>query len=592
MVQHQIILGVGLALALGLFVWGRWRYDLVAMVTLLALVLAGVVAADRTFSGFGHPAVMTVAAVLVVSRGLRNSGAVNVLGRAMRLAGESATGQAATLTLVTAVCSGFMNNVGALAIIMPVAVQMARSGGRSPSFVLMPIAFGSLLGGMTTLIGTPPNIIIAAYRAEVAEAPYGMFSFTPVGAAVALAGCAFCGLLGWRWLAWRDPARSADALFDIDAYVVELRVPKGSKADGMTIGEVAQAAEGDAVIVGIAHGDRHMAMPSRRERVSAGDVLVVEADTDTIKTLTDALGLELDGDRELREEMLGAEGEITVVEAIVSPGGTIEGRSAAQIDLRRRSGINILGVAREGRRIRRRLRNIRLRGGDVLLLQGNQSALQQAFETLGLLPLAQRDLGVGKPRRALVAVAIFAAGILATVFGFAPVEVAFAASACAMLLARLLSLREAYEAIDWPVIVLLGAMIPVGEAMETTGAAGRIAGGLLGASSSLPAWGLLLGLMVVTMLLSNIINNAAAAVLMAPIAVRLASGVEASVDPFLMGVAVSASSAFLTPIGHQSNTLVMGPGGYRFGDYWRLGLPVSVIVLAVSVPMILLIWPM
>ncbi|GIK19802.1 MAG: SLC13 family permease [Leptolyngbya sp. PLA2] len=589
--SDQAILGIGLVTVLALFVWGRWRYDLVAMMTLLALALAGVVAADRTFSGFGHPAVITVAAVLVVSRGLRNSGAVNVLGRAMRIAGEGATGQALTLTLITAVCSGFMNNVGALAIIMPVAVQMARAGGRSPSFVLMPIAFGSLLGGMVTLIGTPPNIIIAAYRAEVADSPYDMFSFTPVGAGVAVAGCVFCGLVGWRLLPKREPASSADALFDVDAYVVELRVPKGSKAEGMTIGEVGDAAEGDAVIAGIAHGDRRLAMPSRRERIAAGDVLVVEADAETITALTGAFGLELDGDRELRAEMLGAKGEITVVEAIVTPGGTIEGRSAAQIDLRRRAGINILGVAREGRRIRRRLRDIRLRGGDVLLLQGNQGALQQAFETLGLLPLAQRDLGVGKPRRALLAVAIFAAGVLATVLGLAPVEVAFAASACAMLLARLLSLREAYEAIDWPVIVLLGAMIPVGEAMQTTGAAGRIAAGLLGASSSLPAWGMLLGLMVVTMLLSNVINNAAAAVLMAPIAVRLAEGMGSSVDPFLMGVAVAASSAFLTPIGHQSNTLVMGPGGYRFGDYWRLGLPVSVIVLAVSAPMILLIWP-
>ncbi|MCL4741122.1 MAG: anion permease [Phycisphaerales bacterium] len=588
----QVILGVGLVVALALFVWGRWRYDLVAMVTLLALVLAGVVAADRTFSGFGHPAVITVAAVLVVSRGLRNSGAVNVLGRAMRLAGESATGQAVTLTLVTAVCSGFMNNVGALAILMPVAVRMARSGGRSPSFVLMPVAFGSLLGGMTTLIGTPPNIIIASYRGDVAGTPYGMFSFTPVGAVVAVAGCVFCGLVGWRLLPKRDPASSAGALFDIDAYVVELRVPKGSKAEGMTIGEASEAAAGDAVIVGIAHGDRRLAMPSRRERMAAGDVLVVEADAETIGTLTDALGLEPDGDRELREEMLGAEGEIVVVEAIVTPGGRIEGRSAAQIDLRRRSGINILGVAREGRRIGRRLRDIRLRGGDVLLLQGNQSALQQAFETLGLLPLAQRDLAVGKPRRAALAVACFAAGILATVFGLAPVEVAFAASACAMLISRLLTLREAYEAIDWPVIILLGAMIPVGEAMETTGAAGLVAEGLLRVSSSLPPWGLLLGLMVVTMLLSNVINNAAAAVLMAPIAIGLAAGVGASADPFLMGVAVGASSAFLTPIGHQSNTLVMGPGGYRFGDYWRLGLPVSAIVPAAGVPVILLVWPM
>lgn len=590
---QQIILGIGLVAALVLFVWGRWRYDLVAVMVLLALVAVGVVDAEETFTGFGHPAVITVACVLVVSRGLRNSGAVNLLGSAMKFAGEGATAQAITLTLVTAVCSGFMNNVGALAILMPVAIQMARAAGRSPSFVLMPVAFGSLLGGMTTLIGTPPNIIISSFRREALGEPYGMFSFTPVGAVLALAGCLLCGLVGWRLLPRRDPGASLDAMFDIESYIVELRVPEGSKAAGLTVAEVGQAAgEADATIVGVAHADRHLAMPPKWERLEAGDVIVLDADPDTAQKLAEKLGLELRGDRELREEVLAAKGEVVVQEAIVTSGGALERRSAAQIDLRRRSGINILGVARHGRRLRKRLREIRLRAGDVLLLQGNTQALQQAYESLGLLPLAQRDLSVGKPRRAALAVTLFAGGIVATVLGLAPVEVAFAASACLMLLSRLMSPREAYEAIDWPVIVLLAAMIPVGQAMETTGAAATIAGALLSASAALPAWGLLAGLMLVTMGLSNVINNAAAALLMAPIALGLAQGVEASPDPFLMGVAISASAAFLTPIGHQSNTLVMGPGGYGFGDYWRLGAPVSALVLALGVPLILLIWPM
>jgi di/tricarboxylate transporter len=588
----QVILGAGLLVALVLFVWGRWRYDLVAMLVLLALVIAGVVSVDRTFTGFGHPAVITVASVLVVSRGLRNSGAINILGGRLSAIGGNPTVQVLTLTLVTALCSAFMNNVGALAVVMPVAVQMARAGGRSPSFVLMPIAFGSLLGGMTTLIGTPPNIIISSFRREAVGEAYGMFSFAPVGVVAALAGCLFCGLIGWRLIPRRDPDASGGASFEIDSYVAELRVPETSKAAGKTIGALSAETDEDVVIIGIAHGDRHLAMPSRREPVNAGDVLVVKADPEAIKKLTDTLGLELDGDKELRAEMLGSKEDIVVGEAIVTPGGRIEGKSAAGMDLRRRFGVNMLGVAREGRRVRTRLRDIRLKGGDVLLLQGNTEALQESFDALGLLPLAQRDLGVGKPRRALLAVALFAAGILATMLGLLPVEVAFACSACAMLLARLLSLREAYDAIEWPVILLLAAMIPVGEAMETTGAAGTIAGTLFTLGSSLPAWTALLAIMLITMVLSDLINNAATVVLMAPIALRLAERAGANPDPFLMGVAIAASCAFLTPIGHQSNTLVMGPGGYRFGDFWRLGLPLEVLLLVVSIPMILLVWPM
>ena len=592
MTADQIILALALVAALVFFAWGRWRYDLVAISVLLFLVIAGVVESGRTFSGFGHPAVITVAAVLVVSRGLQNSGVVASISRGMSAIGDRPAAQVLTLTCITALCSGFMNNIGALAILMPVAVGMARNSGRSPSYLLMPIAFGSLLGGMLTLIGTPPNIIISSFRNDALGESFGMFSFTPVAAVVAAAGCLFAGMIGWKLIPKRDPAASLDAMFEIDAYTAELRVPEDSKAIGMTIGQITKQVGEDATVIGIAHADRQLVMPSRREKLSKGDILALEADPDTIEKLTSSLGLELDGDRELREQVLKTKEEIVVAEAIVTPGSTIESRTPAQLNLRTTAGLNILGVARNGKRIRKRLREINLRGGDVLLLQGNPNALQQAYDNLGLLPLAQRELTVGKPKRAILAVSIFAAGIVTTALGLLPVEVAFTTTAVLMILTKLLSLREIYHAIDWPIIILLGAMLPVGEAMQTTGAAELASTSFLAATTLLPQWGILTALMVITMLLSNIINNAAAALLMAPIAIGIAEGTQASPDPFLIGVAIAASAALLTPIGHQSNTLVMGPGGYRFADYWRLGLPLSIIVLLTAVPTILIVWPM
>ncbi len=590
--MHQFILAITLVGALGMFIWGRWRYDLVALGALLILLIAGVIEHDQAFIGFAHPAVITVAAVLVVSHGLRNSGAVDVVGA--RLKGiETATAQILALTAITAFCSAFMNNVGALAILMPVAVQLARSAGRPPSLLLMPIAFGSLFGGMMTLIGTPPNIIIAAYRADATGSPYRMFDFAPVGAAITIVGVLACGLGLWRLLPRREPAASRDLLFDIEQYTAELRIKEDSKAASASVRELGEAAEGDFLIIGIARGKRLIRMPTSYERLAAGDVLVVEADAETVKAVADSFGLTVEGDAELRQRLLssGDSTEVEIVECIVQGGGMAAGRTPRQLNMRRLHGVNLLGIARHGQRVRTRLGETRLQPGDVLLLQGDRASIAAALPRLGCLPLAQRELRLGQPRRIVMATALMAAALLVVVFGLLPVEIAFTACACLMVLAKLVNLRDAYDSIDWPVIVLLAAMIPVGFAMESTGAAARVADLMLGVASNIPPW-LAVGLHMATcMALSNVINNAAAAILMAPIAVGLARGLDASVDPFLMATAVGASAAFLTPIGHQSNTLVMGPGGYRFADYLRLGIPCSVLTLLVGVPAILWRWP-
>lgn len=382
---------------------------------------------------------------------------------------------------------------------------------------------------------------------------------------------------------------SADALFEIEKYTGEVRVTEESKASGMTVREVGGAVDAEFVILGLARGKHRVSMPSLYERLMNGDVLLVEGDAEAIKMLTDTLSLEMVGDKELRDEVLKSD-TIEVVEAIVSPESYAERRSAGQLDLRRRFGVNLLGVARQGQRVKKRLRDLRLRAGDVLLIQGDSKALQQTMGALGCLPLARRDLQIGRPRRLVLALGLFIAALFTTLIGWLPVQIALTACAAAVVLAGLLTMREAYHAIDWSVILLLGAIIPVGHAMEATGSAQIIADGLGTLSRAYGPAGTIATLLIGTTLLSNVINNAAAAVLMAPIAVQLAKSLSVSSDPFLMAVAVGASSAYLTPIGHQSNTLVLGPGGYRFSDYFRLGLPLTLITWLVGIVLILLFW--
>lgn len=587
----QILLGVGIVTALVLFIWGKLRHDLIAMIVLLGLVIVGVVPTAEAFTGFGHPAVITVAAVLIASQGLKNSGLVQILGTWAAKCGKSVTAQATTLSGLTAIFSSFMNNVGAVAVMMPVAVQLARSCKRPPSLLLMPLAFASLLGGMSTLIGTPPNMIIGGYRQTAMGEPFRMFDFFPVGACLAVVGVAFCGVVGWRLLPRREPATSREDLFEVEAYSSELLVPEESKAIGVTLRDLAQQVDGDITVMGLQREGRMISMPWSRLRFLAGDVLVVEANAATIKAATDQFGLKVKGDKELRKEFLESS-EIEVVEAIVQPGGLIEGKTIAELDLRRVYGVNLLAVARRGKRVTQRLKTLRLEAADILLIQGDEKVVPRTLTALGCLPLAFRDLGVGRPRRIALAAGLFIGAIALTVAGLLPVEVALSACALLMTLFRLVPLRQLYEAVDWSVIVLLGAMIPIGSAMEGTGAAERVAELMLNVLNGAPGWLLVGGLIFSCMALTNFINNAAAAILMAPIATYLARGMDISVDALLMATAVGVSGDFLTPIGHQSNTLVMGPGGYRFSDYLRLGLPVALITLVVGTAAILWWWPL
>ncbi len=587
----QWLIGIILVAMLVLFVIDKWRYDLVAMMALLSAAILGLVPTAEVFSGFGNAAVITVAAVLIISQALWRSGVVDALASAMKNIGDKRWVQMIALTSVTTVCSAFISNTGTMAIMIPVALQLARSSGNNPSKLLMPMAFGSLLGGAITMVGTPPNIIIADIRREAMGESFGIFEFTPVGLSIAIAGLLFMWLLS-SWLVPEKAGKSkSQSLYDVSSYLTELYVPEGSNFVGETLYELENRSEEDFVIVALQRGEKRWSAPARYLRLKAEDVLIVEANAETIQQVIDGTGLELNAEEEIDDRFLKSD-DITVIEGIVGHDSRLIGRSAADIKLRSRYGINVLGVAREGQKLGTKLANIRFKPGDVLLLQGDAEVLNDVFQRFGCFPLAQRSLRLGSPKQLILPLGIFSAAILAAALGLISVPVAFSLAAGLMVITNILPLRELYDAIDWPIIVLLGATIPLGSALERSGAADTIANAVLYISQGSPDFVAVGLLLIVTMLLSNIVNNAAAAVLMAPIGISMASSFGASMDPFLMAVAIGAAVPFLTPIGHQSNILVMGPGGYSFSDYWRLGLPLSLLVSAVALVMILLVWPL
>ncbi|MPZ55240.1 MAG: SLC13 family permease [Rhizobiales bacterium] len=590
MTTDQTLAFAILGATLVLFVWARWRYDVVAVLALLAVVLTGLVPPTEALVGFSHPAVVTVAAVLIISRGLQNAGLVDVVVKAVAPLRGRENLQIAAQCLVIAVLSSFMNNVGALALMLPVALRNAYRDGYPPAKSLMPLAFASLLGGLTTLIGTPPNIIIATFRARELGQPFGMFDFTPVGVAVAAAGLVFLVLVGWRLLPIAGRRGEAEKAFEIDGYITEAQVGDDSKAAGMTIAELEELTESEVSVVGLIRNDDRRLVPTGFVRIRAGDILVLRGDADALESAIAGAKLVLVGEQDKASELLRSK-DVDLVEAVVSPGSMLIGRTPSSMRLRLIHGVNLLALARQGQQMRERLSQVRFRSGDVLLLQGPAERMPEILATLQCLPLAERTLGIGRQRRLVFAGGLFALAVVLVVAGILPVHIAFIAAAAGFVVADVVKPTEIYTTIDWPVIVLLAALFPVGSALETTGGAALVADGVLRMTEGLGVVWVLLVVLVGTMFISDVINNNATAVLMAPIAATVATRLNVSADPFLMAVAIGASCAFLTPIGHQSNTLVMEPAGYRFGDYWRVGLPLEVVIAAVALPMILLVWP-
>jgi di/tricarboxylate transporter len=637
MTPPQMLIFAVIAAMLLLFLWSRLRHDVVAFAGLMACVVMGLVPAADAFEGFAHPAVITVACVLILSRGLQDTGAVDWLARrAMPREAGRLTSMAALLGLGAAL-SGFMNNVGAMALLMPIAIQVSYRLDLTPGQVLMPLAFGTILGGMTTLIGTPPNLIVSSFRNDAGFGHFSMFDFTPVGLAVALAGVVFISLLGWRLV----PAREASTgeSFDPGAYVTEVRIPAKSKAIGLTLrGFENEIEDSHAVVVGLLRNDVRMTAPHGGRRIKENDILVLEAEVNALAEALAVFGIELeekgsatdkstsdasadraDTDTEGKQEKSkksslpatfqrlrtdqreGAktvsdhrrtDDDIVLRELAVLPGSTIVGQSATDLALRTRYGLNMLAVSREGRAPQTRLRQLKLKSGDLLLMHGPSDALFEFVKETGCVPLGERALRMPDARLAILSVAILLGAVVLATAGLLPAAAAFGLGVLATMVARTVALRHLYTSIDWPVIVLLAALIPIAGAMQETGAADILARFLVDVIAQGNAVGALSVIMVTTILLSSVMNNAATAAVLCPIAIGIAATLGVNADSFLMAVAIGASCAFLTPIGHQNATLILGPGGFRFGDYWRLGLPLEVLVVVVSVPILLIVWPL
>jgi len=591
MTTDQIILFSLFGAVFAMLLWGRFRYDLVAFAALMAGVVLGVVPAADAFAGFGHPATIVVALVLVVSAGLVRSGAVFLITRTLVDSSRKLGAHIAIMGGVGGVLSAFMNNVAALALLMPVDIATARKAGRSPGLSLMPLSFCTILGGMITLIGTPPNIIIATIREDSLGAPFRMFDFAPVGTVAAVVGLLFVALVGWRLIPARDSGVGGDRIAELAPYIAELAIPEGSKLVGSRLRDLdAPAAEADVGLLGLMRDGKRRFGTGRNLTLREGDVLIVEAHPDALDEFRVAQALAPATASDAAAEAIGD--GVTLVEVVVPEDARIIGKTAQAVGLSWRKRTTLMGIARRGKQITQRLRQTVIEPGDILLLLTPADRAEEVTEWLGALPLADRGLAVTQDSKTWAAIALFAAAVIAASVGWLYLPIALGIVAIGYVLMKILPLSEIYDHIEWPVVVLLGSMIPLGAALEASGGTELIAAALLSLTEGLPAWAILTVLMVVTMTLSDILNNTATAIVAAPVGITMADGLGANPDPFLMAVAVAASAAFLTPIGHKNNTLILGPGGYRFGDYWRMGLPLEVLIIAVSIPTILVVWPL
>ncbi len=585
--QQSLAVGIVLAM-MALFIWGRFRYDLVAALALIASVAVGIVPVKEAFSGFSDDIVIIVASALLVSAAVARSGATEAVMRRIAPYATKPQAQVFVLVLAVTVLSAFVKNIGALAMLMPIAFQIARRTGTAVSCLLMPMAFGSLLGGIMTLVGTSPNIIVARVRSEITGEPFGMFDFTPVGLGLAMAGVAFL-TFGYRLLPLNRRGTAAlNAALNIKDYTTEARVTATSA--GHTISELKQLGEGEVSVTAVLREDRTRT-PLPDAQLREGDIVLLKGEPDALEQIVSEADLKLGRDDKTAQTDDPTD-EIGVVEAVVRDSSAVVGRSVSDIELFQRLGINLIAVSRAGERIAERLKDIKLRAGDLVVLRGRHNRMPESLRELGMLPLVERTLALGSGRRRWVTVSILAATVLLVALNVVPVAIAFFGAAVCMVLFGAIPIREAYETIEWPILVMLGALIPVSEAIRTTGATDLFAGYLSTLAGTLPGWGALTLIMMAAMAVTPFLNNAATVLVMAPIASSFAKSLGYQADPFLMAVAIGAACDFLTPIGHQCNTLVMGPGGYRFTDYPRLGAPLSFLVIVLGVPLIMLFWPL
>lgn len=589
--QQWLSVGM-LAGMMALFVWGRFRYDVTAVISLLVAVALGIVAPDDAFSGFSDDIVIIVGSALVLSAAVQRSGAVEVAMKWLAGRVRHVPTQLLALTAAVGFSSALVKNVGALAMLMPAAFQMARRTDVSPSVFLMPMSFASLLGGLMTLIGTSPNIIVSKVREEMTGEPFGMFDYLPTGLALLLVGLIFLRFAYRLLPSERRPQRTLGETLNISGYVTQATVPEGTEPVGETVAEFEGRHNREVQISSVMRGDMQGAV-TPGTHLLAGDVLILSGEPDALERViaTDSLELVGTGRDGRQDNNKSVRDEIGVIEAVVPVDAPLIGRTARRLQLRERFGINLIAVSRQGEMLVRKLGDTVFQAGDVIVLQGSLVALPEQIAQLGVLPLAQRPIRLGSARRMWLPLSILAAAMLATASGLVPVALAFFAAAALVVVSGALPVSAAYQAVEWPILIMLAALIPVSASLQATGASQVIATELVAIASELPPWGAVALILVTAMAVTPFLNNAATVLVMAPIAGVFAHDLGYRPEAFLIATAIGAGCDFLTPIGHQCNTLVLGPGGYRFGDYARLGAPLSLLVVVVGTPLILWIWP-
>ena len=587
MFDQIIILGL-LILMVGLFIWGRWRYDAISLGVLSVFVLLGYIQPEEAFNGFSHPAVITVALVLLISKGLERSGFISVIGRKLQAYANSEIQFMISITFFAAILSSFMNNIGAMAMLLPITLGICQKMNWNPSKFLIPLSFASILGGMNTKIGTPPNIIISEFRNDFADKDFAFFDFAFAGVPVSILGILFIALIGWRLIKKRPINSENNPLIELEDYLVEMVITENSKLIEKRALDFRQELDTDTALMGQIDENGKKIEIHGNQKLYEGQILIMKINPDMVADIQQEFGLDIDSENDLTSiEDLGG------IEAIIVPKSRLIGRKYQYFKRLIGRDLSLLGLWRRGLKFRFRLSNEIFKVGDVLLIanRGEKNNISEKLELAGLMPLWQREFDVARdPTKIFIAFGLFAICLLLVIFNYVPIVVAFLICVIGFVSSKLLTGEGVYRHIDWPVVILLAAMIPIGNTLISYGITDSVSSYLAGLSSTVDYVWLVVLIMIITMFLSDIINNAATAVIMAPLAVSLADKINKPIEPFLMSVAIGASCAFLSPIGHQCNTLVMAPGNYKFGDYWKVGLPLEILIILISVPAIIFYW--
>ena len=585
--NDQLILSIVIIGLLVFFISGKYRYDYVSLGALALLILFDVIKIENAFIGFSHPAVITVALVLLISKGLQDAGLSAVTGNIIGRFSPSETQFLFLIMFIAAILSSFINNIGAMALLLPITLSTCQKMEWHAGKFLMPLAFASILGGMNTLIGTPPNIIIAEFKESYTGEAFNFFDFSYVGLLVSFLSIIFIGLISSKLVAKRKLAKTNN-LIDLDNFLFELVVPEGSKAIGLTFSSFIKKAGNETEILGLVNENGAVSKVGNNSKIRANQHLVMKVSPNHISSIQDRFGLNIaESSHDLKEEL------IDEIEVVITPGSRLVGRKQNYLMKLAYEELFLLGMWRKGARFRTRLSKQIFKIGDVLLLgvrNTDKEDVTAKINHLGLMPIRSREISTLPSRsRFLKAVIFFTTAILLAAFNVINVLTAFLLCVLGFVGIKILK-SNLYRHIEWPIVIMLAAMIPIGQALESTGITALIATEVVSWAGDLHIFWVLMIILIITMLITDVINNAATAVIMAPFSVNIALQLGQPLEPFLMVVAVGASCAFLTPIGHQCNTLVMGPGNYKFSDYWRLGLPLDILIVLASIPMILFVW--